>query len=98
MSATMARYRVKPEYAEENAELERAISADLELAEPEGIKYRSFRLEDGVTFVHIAIESGEGPSPLSRTAAFHAFRERLHKRCAVQPVVTDLSEISAYRF
>ena len=60
MSAVIVRYRVKPGRAEENAELVRAVYAELAAGQPPGFHYATYALEDGVTFVHVAfMEDGQ---------------------------------------
>jgi len=54
MKSTVVRYQAKPDRAEENQRLVEAVFADLEERKPEGFTYKVFRLEDGVSFVHIA--------------------------------------------
>jgi hypothetical protein len=55
MRATVVRYQTRPDQAEENQRLVEAVFADLEEREPVGFTYQVFRLEDGVSFVHVAI-------------------------------------------
>jgi hypothetical protein len=93
----MVRYRVKPGQAEPNAELVRAVYEELHRTQPDGIRYATFRLEDGVSFVHFAIETGDGPSPLPGLAAFQRFQEGIRERCDEPPVVSELSEIGSFR-
>ena len=55
MSRTsVIRYRVRPEAAEENVRLVKAVYAALEKAQPAELEYATYRLEDGITFVHVA--------------------------------------------
>jgi hypothetical protein len=96
MSAAMVRYRIKPEAAERNEELVRAVFAELAREHPDGLRYASFALEDGVTFVHVAVEPDDGRSPLQETDAFKAFRRQLRERCDEPPQVTRLREIGSY--
>ena len=79
MRTALIRYRVKPGRAEENADLVRAVYAELAEREPDGFRYATFR--DGDTFTHVAF--GEGP--LQELAAFQRFREGLEERCAEPP-------------
>ena len=59
MRQVMVRYTVRPEEAEHNAELVRAVYEELHRANPSGMRYATFQLEDGVSFVHIATQAGE---------------------------------------
>jgi hypothetical protein len=92
----MVRYRVKPDQAARNEELVRAVYKALHRSEPEGIRYATFRLKDGVTFVHIA-ETEEGRNPLPDLPAFKEFQKDIDARCDVPPVVTEMQEIGAFR-
>jgi hypothetical protein len=93
----MVRYKVKPERAEENAALVRAVYEELAQAQPAGFRYATFRLDDGVSFVHLAsIESGE--TPLSKLRAFAAFQEGIADRCDEPPLVAPLEEVGSYNF
>ena len=66
MRQVMVRYKVKPAQVEENVELVRAVYDELRRTEPRGLRYATFRLDDGVSFVHLAvIETENGGSPLS---------------------------------
>jgi hypothetical protein len=82
MRTALIRYRVKPGRAEENAELVRAVYAELAELEPTGFRYATFR--DGDTFTHVAF----GDSPLQTLAAFARFREGLSERCEAPPRVS----------
>ena len=54
MKRVVIQYRVKPEHAEHNAELIRDVYEELERTQPDGLRYGSLRLADGVTFIHIS--------------------------------------------
>ena len=93
----MVRYRVKPDQVERNEELVRAVYDELRETQPDGIRYETFRLADGVSFVHFATERGDGPNPLPQLPAFQRFQEGIRERCDEPPVVTELSEIGSFR-
>jgi hypothetical protein len=95
MRQVMVRYKVKPDRAAENEELVRAVYDELERAEPAGLRYATFKLDDGVTFVHLAA-TDDGHSPLQELRAFQRFLERLGERCEEAPVVTDLHAIGSF--
>jgi hypothetical protein len=97
MSLAIVRYRVKPGRADENAELVRAVYAELAARQPPGFRYATFVLEDAVTFVHLAITEGDRAAPLPQLAAFQRFREGLAERCDEPPQTTRLStQVGAY--
>jgi hypothetical protein len=61
----IVRYRVKPRRDRRNEELVRAVYEELHHADPSGIRYAIFKLEDGVSLVHIAKSDGsEIPLPV----------------------------------
>jgi hypothetical protein len=93
----MARYRVKPGEAERNEQLVRAVYEELHRADPAGFRYATFRLEDGVSFVHIA-ESEGAENPLAEIEAFKEFQKGIADRCDEPPVVTLLTEVGSFRF
>ena len=80
----MVRYRVKPEHVERNEELVRAVYAELHRRAPAGLRYATFRLDDGVTFVHIAEIDGE-ENPLAQIEAFADFTAHIEERCDEPP-------------
>jgi len=99
MERVMVRYKVKAEKVSENEALIRKVFEELKRTAPTGLRYASFKLEDGVSFVHVAsIETADGENPLRKTAAFKAFQSDLRERCDEPPVAVDLTEIGSYRF
>jgi hypothetical protein len=93
----MVRYKVKPDRAAENEELVRAVYDELRRIEPAGLRYATFQLDDGVSFLHLAsIETEDGSSPLSKLKAFNEFQKDIRDRCDEPPVVTELREIGSF--
>ena len=77
MSEVVVRYKVKPERVDENERLIERVYAELAESDPGGLRYATFRLEDGVSFVHVASIDGEdGRNPLARDRGLR----RLHAR------------------
>jgi hypothetical protein len=98
MRRVMVRYTVKPDRAEENERQVRDVYEELHRTGPEGIRYATFRLADGVTFVHVAsVETDDGRNPLADVAAFARFQAAVTERCDAPPVVTELTEVGSYR-
>jgi hypothetical protein len=93
----MVRYRVKPDRAAENAELVRAVYDELQRTKPSGLRYATFQLDDGVSFVHIAVETEDDGSPLPQLEAFKAFQENIRERCEESPVVSEMRAVGAFR-
>jgi quinol monooxygenase YgiN len=96
MRQVIVRYRVKPDRVEENEALVHAVYEELHQTEPEGLRYATFRLEDGVSFLHLAITE-DGQNPLPQVAAFQRFQENVRDRCDEPPVVTEISTVGSYR-
>jgi hypothetical protein len=89
------RYRTKPEHADENERLVRDVFAELADQRPEGLRYATFRLDDGVTFIHVAVTDGED-NPLSSSPAFAAFQAAIAERCAEGPTPADATVIGDF--
>jgi hypothetical protein len=96
MKTVMVRYKTKPDYAEENAARVRAVFDELRARKPARFRYNTYRLEDGVSFVHIATLDGEGENPLLSITAFEEFQKALKGRCVEPPVVTELTPVDGY--
>ena len=95
MRQVMVRYKVKPDRAAQNEELVRAVYDELRRTEPAGLRYATFKLDDGVSFVHLA-STEDRHNPLSHVEAFQRFQENIADRCDEAPVVTDLREIGSF--
>ena len=97
MRRVIVRYKVKAGQAARNEELVRAVYDELHQAKPAGFRYATLKLDDGVSFIHIAsTETEDGPSPLSRLEAFKRFQEGIGDRCDEAPVVTEVSVVGSY--
>jgi hypothetical protein len=99
MADVVVRYKVKPERVEENERLVERVYAELAEAAPEGLRYATFRLDDGVSFVHIAsITTADGSNPLRAISAFAEFGREIADRCDEPPVVQDSQLVGSYGF
>jgi hypothetical protein len=98
MKTTVVRYQVKPERADENQRLVEAVFAELDESEPDGFTYKVFRLEDGVSFIHVVIEHDVDDSDsLQAVPAFQAFVAEIADRCDVPPEATGAVIVGGYR-
>jgi hypothetical protein len=98
MKATVVRYQAKPDRAEDNQQLIEAVFAELEARQPEGFTYKVFRLEDGVSFVHVVIEHDvNDPDSLQAVPAFQAFVADIADRCDIPPVAMGATIVGGYR-
>ncbi len=91
----VVRYKTKPEHAETNADLVRAVFEELAADDPGGLRYATYRLEDGVTFVHVASIEGE-TNPLVASAAFSRFQAGIADRCEEGPIAMDATVVGSY--
>jgi len=99
MERLMVRYRVKAERVAENERYIGQVFEQLHRERPAGVRYASFKLDDGVSFVHIVSrEAPDGRNPLSELSAFKAFAAGVRERCEEPPVTVKLNEIGSYGF
>ena len=91
----MVRYTVKAGQEEHNEALVRAVYEQLAELRPPGLRYATFKLDDGRTYVHLA--STEGSSPLADLPAFKRFQAGIQERCEEGPVVSELAEVGSFR-
>ena len=93
----LVRYTVKPECVAENERLAGAVYDALRAARPAGLRYATFRLDDGVSFVHlVSHEAGEAGNALTSLPAFQAFAAGVKERCVEPPRRSELTEIGSY--
>jgi hypothetical protein len=95
----VVRYQTKPDRADENQALIEKVFEDLEARQPEGFTYKVFRLEDGVSFVHVVVEHEDvtDPDSLNEVPAFQAFTADIADRCEVPPVASRATVVGGYR-
>jgi len=99
VGVTVVRYTTKPDRADENQALVERVFGELDASAPAGLRYATFRLADGVTFVHVAsVETDDGTNPLSSTSAFAAFLQGIGDRCEEGPLALDATVVGSYRF
>jgi hypothetical protein len=91
------RYETRPESAAENERLIRQVFAELAEQQPPGLHYAVFRLDDGVSFVHVAVIDG-ATNPLSASAAFGRFQVGIQDRCVQGPAAADAAIVGSYQF
>ena len=97
MKRVMVRYKVKPDQVETNEALVRAVFEELHNEQPAGFGYATFKLDDGVSFVHIVNEGDEKGNSLADVKAFAKFREAIGDRCDEPPVASELHEVGSFR-
>jgi hypothetical protein len=99
MKRMMVRYKVKADRAAENEAYVSKVFEQLLRKKPPGLRYAAFKLEDGVSFVHIVSqEAPGGRSPLAELSAFKVFAAGVRDRCDEPPAAVELTEIGSYGF
>ncbi|GAB2982521.1 hypothetical protein LWP59_16850 [Amycolatopsis acidiphila] len=94
----IVQYQTHPEAADENQRLIEEVMSELDDQDPGGLRYASFRLDDGVTFVHVAITEGDS-DPLSQSTAFTAFQQGFGERHVTGTRArSTASVVGSYRF
>jgi len=89
------RYTTHPEHAEENARLIRDVFAELATQQPDGLHYTALRLDDGISFVHVAVLDGDD-NPLQSSPAFARFQAGIGDRCAAGPTPASATTLGSY--
>jgi hypothetical protein len=90
------RYKTKPECADENERLIGEVFAELARENPEGLRYAAFRLDDGLSFLHVAQVDGD-ENPLTTSKAFGEFHSGIGARIAEGPMQADATMVASYR-
>ena len=96
-TAIIVRYETTVDSAAENQRLVEQVYAELRAEQPDGLRYMTLRLADGVTFVHIALRD-PAANPLSQTKAFQEFQAELGQRVTAPPDSSEASVVGAYGF
>jgi hypothetical protein len=98
MATIVVRYQAKPDRADENQALIEAVFAQLEERQPDGFTYKVFRLDDGVTFIHVVIEHDiENPDSLQAVPAFQDFVADIADRCDIARQAMGATIVGGYR-
>lgn len=99
MKTVLVRYKTRDDKASENEALVRAMFEELRASRLAGIRYASFKLADGKSFIHFAaVETADGSNPLASLASFKQFQQGLRDRCVEPPVALDLAPVDDYGF
>jgi hypothetical protein len=93
--ARVIRYRTKPEFADENARLIEAVFEELAEDRVAGIRYTALRLDDGVSFLHVAQIDGD-VNPLESSPAFAAFQSGLGTRLEEGPFPSAATVVGSH--
>ena len=97
MGQVVVRCKVKPDRVEENERLVQRVYEELNERDPGGLRYATFRLADGVSFVHVAsVDTPDGTNPLGGIAAFAEFTRDIADRCDEPPLALDATVVGSY--
>ena len=87
---TVVRYATKPECAEDNEALSRAVYEELRRSAPANVAYALFR--DGAEFLHLFVNTRDDSSdPVTELPAFKAFQKDILSRCVEPPNATRVN-------
>ena len=87
---TVVRYATKPECADENEALSRAVYAELRSHAPKDILYVLFR--SGTGFVHLFVNAKDDNSnAITELASFKAYQKDILARCVAPPEITRIA-------
>jgi hypothetical protein len=92
-SGVVVRYRTRADEAETNAQLIQAVFRELAETHQDGVAYTVFRLEDGVSFVHVAVDPDR---ILPGIAAFQAFQQDIGARMEDGPQATPATVVGTH--
>jgi hypothetical protein len=93
--ATIVRYTTRPDTADENEKLIKAVFAQLAEQSPAGLRYVAIRLDDGVSFMHVAVLDDDH-NPLTALPAFGEFVSAISERCTDGPAPASGTVVGAY--
>lgn len=96
MEKVIVRYKLKYDNVSENEQLVKEVYKQLHLEEPQDFSYATYKLEYGLTFIHVALSELEGKSLLLNLTAFKNFQTGIKDRCDELPVVHHITEIGSY--
>jgi len=92
--AVVVRYRTRPDTADDNERLIKAVFEELAAVRPGGIRYFTVRLDD-TTFVHTAVFDSDA-NPLDDLLTFQTFTSGIRDRCEEPPAPTAGRLVGSY--
>jgi len=97
MKNTIVRYKVWPEKVAENEAFVKAVYRQLHEAKLSGIRYATYKLQDGVTFQHIALfETEAAQRAFAGLSAFKDFQAGVNDRCQELPAVSSAEVVGSF--
>jgi hypothetical protein len=92
----MIRAKVKAESVDDIEAATEKMFGAVQAAQPEGVKYASTRLPDGVSVVALLALDDPADNPLLAFPEFRDFQEQLPEWLAEPPTVEELTVIGSY--
>ena len=90
-------YQIKPEVLDQHLQLIEAVFDQLRAEERNDVEYKVMRLDDGVSFVHIATaDTPDGSNPIPQMAAFQEFSKDIGSRVVSPPSAGGGEVIGSY--
>jgi len=97
ISSVVVTYRLKPESTAEHVRLIEAVFDQLRAEQRTDLEYKVLRLEDGVSFVHVATsDTPDGSSPLPSLSSFQEFGRALSERVVTPPDARPAEVVGGY--
>jgi hypothetical protein len=93
--ATVVRYTTHARSADENEKLIKAVFAQLAEYQPKGLRYVAIRLDDGVSFLHVAVHENDH-NPLTELPEFGEFTSTIKDRCTDGPTPVNGTVVGSY--
>ena len=97
MSVRMIRAKIKPGKAADLEKAAQEMFTAIEAARPQGVRYASCKLPDGVTYVILVGLDDDENNPLGTVPAFRDFPENLNTWIAGPPATEQLTPVGSYR-
>jgi hypothetical protein len=97
MNVMIARAKVKAENVAEVESAAKTMFAAIDEARPQGVRYASSLLPDGVTFVVLLALDDPTYNPLTALPEFTEFQGNLKNWIAEPPIPEQLTVIGSYR-
>lgn len=95
-NTVVVQYTTKVDAADENQRLVAAVFTELSDNHPDALQYLCLRLDDGRSFLHIAVTEDDS-SPLQEVSAFNDFQVGIAERVVDRPMVRRATLVGAYR-
>jgi len=97
MSVRMIRAKIKAGKAADPEKAAQEMFTAIEAAQPQGVRYASCKLPDGVTYVILPGPDDDENNPLGAVPAFRNFQENLNAWIAGPPATEQLTPVGSYR-